>query len=82
MTTTQEQTTGWERWQRSEAWRDHALFLTRKYGYAEARRRCVEAIDNNSMGTATSAFHTATLKQLDAIQQQLAGAVSQLGDGT
>lgn len=49
----------------ASVWREHASFMIRKYGYAEAKRRCRESINMNSTGTASSAFHVATMKEIE-----------------
>lgn len=55
-------------------YQNSALHLLEKHGYAEARRKCIQGRDMNSLGTASYAFHNATLKALEQIHRDYDGA--------
>jgi len=55
-------------------YQDSAQQLFEKHGYVEARRRCIQGRDMYSLGTASYAFHNATLKALEQINDNYDGA--------
>lgn len=48
-------------------WMDAAYKLVREYGYAKAKQLCIQWRNDNSPGTASFAFHNATLKALERL---------------
>ena len=49
----------------NSVWLESAQKMIRDYGHAEARRLCIQWRDMNSPGTASFAFHNATLKHIE-----------------
>jgi hypothetical protein len=49
---------------------ESARNLLHKHGYAEAKRLCIQWRDMNSEGTASFAFHNATLKHLETARRE------------
>jgi hypothetical protein len=48
----------------TNVWAEHATALVRKHGYTEALRLAIASRDENTMGTASHAFHSAVVKML------------------